>query len=258
MNRMLTAVALATTLVALPVTAQNLAVVNGKPVPTARLHVLVDQLERAGRPVDDAAREQLKEELVMREVFAQEADKRGIRAQPDFRAQLELTVQTLLIRELFNDFQRNNPVTEADIQAEYDEWVGAMSGQEYRSRHILVATEAEAKAIITSIRRGARFEAIAQRQSIDTGSGAQGGDLDWAGADVFVPEFSQAMVQLAKGEMTTEPVQSQFGWHVIRVDDIREAELTTLEEVRPQITQQLEQEKLMEFQETLRSKARIQ
>ncbi|MDV7395152.1 peptidylprolyl isomerase, partial [Arthrospira platensis SPKY1] len=120
--------------------------------------------------------------------------------------------------------------------------------QEYRSRHILVETEQQAKDLIAQIKGGARFEAIARAQSIDTGSGAQGGDLDWAGADVFVPEFSEAMVKLAKGQMTDEPVRSQFGWHIIRVDDIRQMELPSMDDVRPQIVQQLEQQKLMDFQ----------
>lgn len=257
MKTTLTLVALAATL-ALPVAAQNIAVVNGKPVPTARLNALADQLQRAGRPVDDAAREQLKDELVMREIFAQEAERRGIRSKPDFRAQLELTTQTLLIRELFNDFQRTNTVTEAEIKAEYDALVGSAGGKEYRSRHILVNAEDEAKKLIADIKRGASFEALAKAKSIDTGSGAQGGDLDWAGANVFVAEFSDAMVKLGKGQMTEVPVRSQFGWHIIRVDDVRDAQLPTLDQLRPQIAQQLEQQKLMDFQENLRKRARIQ
>ena len=257
MKTTLTLVALAATL-AFPVAAQNIAVVNGKPVPTARLNALADQLQRAGRPVDDAARAQLKDELIMREIFAQEAERRGIRAKPEFRAQLELTTQTLLIRELFNDFQRTNPVTDAQIKAEYDAWAATAGGKEYRSRHILVASEDEAKTLIADIKRGASFEALAKSKSIDTGSGAQGGDLNWAGADVFVPEFSQVMVQLAKGQMTDTPVRSQFGWHIIRVDDVRDAQLPSLDEVRAQIAQQLEQQKLMNFQENLRTRARIQ
>ena len=257
MKTTLTLVALAATL-AFPVAAQNIAVVNGKPVPTARLNALADQLQRAGRPVDDAAREQLKDELIMREIFAQEADRRGIRSMPEFRAQVELTTQTLLIRELFNDFQRTNRVTDAEIKSEYDALVATAGGKEYRSRHILVTTEDEAKKLIAVIKRGANFEALAKSKSIDTGSGAQGGDLDWAGADVFVPEFSDAMTKLTKGQMTDAPVRSQFGWHIIRVDDVRDAQVPTLDQLRSQIAQQLEQQKLMDFQENLRKRARIQ
>lgn len=257
MKRLLTAVAIATTL-SLPAFAQNIAIVNGKPVPASRLDALANQLERSGRPVDATVREQLREEVILREIFVQEADRRGIRSQPDYRAQVELAMQTILIRELFNDFQRKNPVTEAEIRAEYDRFVAANGGQEYRSRHILVQTQAEARAIIAEIQGGASFEQLAQTRSIDTGSGRQGGDLDWAGPYVFVPEFSEAMIKLGKGEMTQAPVQSQFGWHVIRVDDIRQATLPSIEELRPQIEQAMQQQKLMDFQENLRARARIQ
>ncbi len=257
MKHLLTAVALATTL-AVPAWAQNLAVVNGKPVPLSRVDALVQQVERSGRPVDDALRAQIKEEVIAREVFMQEAEKRGLKASKEYKTQMELASQTILIRELFADFQRKNPVTEAEIKAEYDSFVAANGGQEFRSRHILVETEDEAKAIIASIKKGAKFEDIAQKQSKDPGSGAQGGDLDWATASSFVTEFSDAMVKLGKGQMTDAPVRSQFGWHVIRVDDIREAQLPPLDQLKPQITQELQQQKLVQFQENLRNKAKVQ
>jgi len=257
MKHLLTAVALATTL-ALPAMAQNVAIINGKPVPSSRIDALAKQLERSGRPVDATVREQLKEEVILREIFVQEAEKRGIKTQPDYRAQVELATQTILIRELFNDFQRRNPVTDAEIKAEYEKFSAANGGQEYRSRHILVDTEADAKAIIAQIKGGASFEELARTRSKDSGSGQAGGDLDWAGANVFVPEFSEAMIKLGKGQMTDAPVKSQFGWHIIRVDDIRQAALPSVDELRPQIEQTLQQQKLMDFQENLRAKARIQ
>lgn len=257
MKHLLTAVALATTL-ALPAMAQNVAIINGKPVPSSRIDALAKQLERSGRPVDATVREQLKEEVILREIFVQEAEKRGIKTQPDYRAQVELATQTILIRELFNDFQRRNPVTDAEVKAEYEKFSAANGGQEYRSRHILVDTEADAKAIIAQIKGGASFEELARTRSKDSGSGQAGGDLDWAGANVFVPEFSEAMIKLGKGQMTDAPVKSQFGWHIIRVDDIRQAALPSVDELRPQIEQTLQQQKLMDFQENLRAKARIQ
>ena len=151
-----------------------------------------------------------------------------------------------------------NPVTDADVKAEYDKFVAANSGKEYRARHILVEKEEEAKAIIASLKGGAKFEDIAKKQSKDPGSGANGGDLDWAPAASYVPEFSEAMVKLEKGKVSEAPVKTQFGWHVIRVDDIRQAELPKLEEVKPQIVQQLQGMKLNQFQQDLRSKAKIQ
>lgn len=238
--------------------AQNVAIVNGKPVPTERVEALVKQIEASGRQVDDAARAQIKEEVVLREIFMQEAQKVGVANSPEFKNQMELARQTIMIRALFADFQKKNPVTDAEVQAEYDKFVAANAGKEYKARHILVEKEDEAKAIIASLKKGGKFEDIAKKQSKDPGSGANGGDLDWAPAASYVPEFSQAMIKLAKGQITDAPVQSQFGWHVIRVDDIREAELPKLEDVKPQVVQQLTQQKLQKFQSDLRAKAKIQ
>jgi len=245
-------------LLAAPAFAQNIAVVNGKPVPTARLNALKAQIEKSGRPVNQDMMGQLKEEVIAREIFMQEARKRGLDASEDYKNQLELARQTILIRELFADFQKKNPVTDAEIQAEYDKFVKENGGKEYRARHILVETEDQAKALIADIKKGAKFEELAKKNSKDPGSGANGGDLDWAAANSFVPEFSGAMTRLGKGEMTDAAVKSQFGWHIIRVDDIREAALPKLEDVKPQIAQQLQQQKLGNYQEQLRAKAKVQ
>ena len=238
--------------------AQNLAVVNGKPVPSSRVEALKQQVERSGRPVTPEILAQIKEELIAREIFMQEARKRGLDASDDYKAQLELARQSLLIRELFANFQKKNPVTDAEIKAEYDKFVAANGGKEYRARHILVEKEDEAKALIAEIKKGGKFEDMAKKASKDPGSGANGGDLDWANAASYVPEFSNAMVKLDKGQMTDAPVKSQFGFHIIRVDDVREAQLPKLDEVKPQITQQLTQSKLAKFQEDLRAKAKVQ
>ena len=238
--------------------AQNLAVVNGKPVPSSRVEALKQQVERSGRPVTPEILAQIKEELIAREIFMQEARKRGLDASEDYKAQLELARQSLLIRELFANFQKKNPVTDAEIKAEYDKFVAANGGKEYRARHILVEKEDEAKTLIAEIKKGGKFEDLAKKASKDPGSGANGGDLDWANAASYVPEFSNAMVKLDKGQMTDAPVKSQFGFHIIRVDDVREAQLPKLDEVKPQITQQLTQSKLGKFQEDLRAKAKVQ
>ncbi len=243
---------------ALPVFAQNVAIVNGKPVPKARVDALASQLAKSGRPVGAEMESQLKEEVIAREVFMQEAQKRGLDASEDFKAQMELARQTLLIRELFADQQKKNPVSDAEVQAEYDKFVSANGGKEYRARHILVEKEDEAKAIIASLKKGGKFEEIAKKQSKDPGSGANGGDLDWANAASYVPEFSQALIKLNKGQTTDAPVKSQFGWHVIRLEDVRQAQLPKLEDVKPQIAQQLQQQKLAKFQEELRGKAKVE
>jgi peptidyl-prolyl cis-trans isomerase C len=244
--------------VSLPVFAQNVAIVNGKPVPKARVEALAAQLAKSGRPVGAEMEGQLKEEVIAREVFMQEAQKRGLDASDDFKVQMELARQTLLIRELFADQQKKNPVSDAEVQAEYDKFVSANGGKEYRARHILVEKEDEAKAIIASLKKGGKFEDIAKKQSKDPGSGANGGDLDWANASSYVPEFSQALVKLNKGQTTDAPVKSQFGWHVIRLEDVRQAQLPKLEDVKPQIAEQLQRQKLAKFQEDLRGKAKIE
>ncbi|MCB4365238.1 peptidylprolyl isomerase [Hydrogenophaga taeniospiralis] len=254
----LSALTAAALIVAAPwAAAQNVAVVNGKAVPTARVEALAQQVAASGRPVDDTVRAQLKEEVVLREIFVQEAQKRGIAATPEYKTQMELARQTILIRALFADYQKKNPVSDAEVQAEYDKFAAANGGKEYRARHILVEKEDEAKAIIASLKGGAKFEDIAKKQSKDPGSGANGGDLDWAAAGSYVAEFSEAMVKLDKGQMTQEPVKSQFGWHIIRVDDVRQAQLPKLEEIKPQIAQQMQQQKLMAFQQSLREKATV-
>jgi len=239
------------------VAAQNVAIVNGKPVPKSRVEVLMVQATRGGQqPVTPELAQRVREEVVLREIFAQEAEKRGVAASADFRSQMELARQTLLIRELFTEFQKKNPVTDAEAQAEYDKAKAQSSGTEYRARHILVEKEDDAKALLAQLKAGANFEELAKKNSTDKGSGANGGDLDFAKPDAYVPEFSQAMVALKKGETTPAPVKTQFGWHIIRLDDTRDAKFPAFDDVKPQIMQRLAQQKLQEYQESLRAKAK--
>jgi peptidyl-prolyl cis-trans isomerase C len=238
--------------------AQNVAIVNGKAVPKTRLNMLAAQVERSGRSVTPDMEQQLREEVIMREIFMQEAEKQGLEASDDYKIQLEIAKQSILIRELFTQYQKTNPVSDADIKAEYDKFVAGNSGKEYRARHILVEKEEQAKAIIASLKKGGKFEDIAKKQSKDPGSGANGGDLDWANPNSFVKEFSQAMVELKKGQVTDKPVKTQFGFHIIRLDDTRESPVPKFDEVKAQIAQQLQQGKLAEYQQGLREKAKIE
>ena len=246
-------------LVAAPLAAQaqNIAIVNGKAVPKARVEALMSQALRQGNQQRTPELEQqVRDEVVLREMFMQEAEKRGLAASPDYKAQMEFARQTILIRELFADYQKKNPVTDAEVQAEYDKFKSQSGGTEYRARHILVEKEDEAKALIAQIKGGAKFEDLAKKNSKDPGSGENGGDLDYAAAGAYVPEFSQAMVKLKKGEMTDAPVKSQFGWHIIKLEDTREAKFPPLEEVKGQIQQKLGQQKIGEFRDAIRAKAK--
>ena len=152
--------------IALPVAAQNLAIVNGKPVPKARAEALKQQVERSGRPITPEIEAQIKEEVIAREVFMQEAKKRNLEASADYKAQMELARQSILIRELFADYQKKNPVTDAEIKAEYDKFVAANNGKEYKASHILVEKEEEAKAIIKDLDAGKDFIEIAKENKV--------------------------------------------------------------------------------------------
>ena len=251
-------VAAAVMTLALPALAQNLAVVNGKAVPKARMDAMAQQMAKAGRPVTPDMEGQLKDEIIAREIFLQEAQKKGLDATEDYKAQMALARETILIRELFMDWQKKNPVTDEAIKAEYDKFVAANSGKEFKARHILVEKEADAKDIIARIKKGAKFEDIAKKQSKDPGSAVNGGDLDWANPRSYVPEFTEALLKLKKGQLTDTPVKSQFGYHVIRLDDERQAQLPKLEEVKPQIAQQLQQQMMAKYQDELRAKAKVE
>jgi peptidyl-prolyl cis-trans isomerase C len=239
--------------------AQNIAVVNGKPVPKSRMELLMQQATRGGQqPATPELEARVKEEAVVREIFAQEAEKRGMAANPEFRQQMELARQTLLIRALFTDYQKKNPVTDAEAKAEYDKvkaQASSAGNTEYRARHILVEKEEDAKKLLQQINGGAKFDELAKKNSKDTGSAQNGGDLDFAKPDAYVPEFSKAMVALKKGQVS-EPVKSQFGYHIIKLEDTREAQFPAFEEVKPQVVQRLEQQKITQLQETLRKQAK--
>ena len=240
--------------------AQNVAIVNGKAVPKARVDALIKQVQAQAAaqnqqlPPDLEAR--VRDKVVMDEIFTQEAEKHGLAATPDYKQQMESARQAILTQALLADYAKTHAVTDADLLAEYNKFKSQSAGTEYRARHILVEKEDEAKALIAQIKGGASFEELAKKNSKDPGSGANGGDLDFAAAGSYVPEFSQAMVKLKKGEMTQEPVKTQFGYHIIKLDDTREAQFPPLADVKAQLKQRMEQQKLGAFLEDIRAKAK--
>ena len=236
--------------------AQNVAIVNGKPVPKARVDQLLSQATKQGQPRTPELEKQARDEVVMREMFMQEAEKRGLAASPDYKAQMDLARQSILIRELFEDEKKKHPITDEEVKAEYDKFKSQATGTEYHARHILVEKEEDAKKLIAQIKGGAKFEDVAKKNSKDPGSAENGGDLDFAKPDAYVPEFGAAMTKLKKGEMTQEPVKSQFGYHIIKLEDTREAQFPPLEAVTPQIKQRLEQQKLAKFRDDVRDKSK--
>ena len=253
----LVAAAIAPAMLPLAAQAQNIAIVNGKAVPKARFDALITQATRQGGQQRTPELEaQVRDEVVLREIFMQEAEKLGLASTPDYKTQMELARQSILIRELFNDYDKKNKVADADVRSEYDKLKVQQGGTEYHARHILVEKEDDAKALIAQIKGGAKFEDLAKKNSKDPGSGENGGDLDWAAPGSYVPEFSQAMGKLKKGELTETPVKTQFGWHIIKLEDTREAKFPPIEEVRPQIEQRLTQTKMAKFRDDVRAKAK--
>ena len=238
--------------------AQNLAIVNGKPVPSARVAIMERQMTAAGQPVTDEVRAQIRDEVINREVLVQAAAQRGLNTTQAYQDQMSLARESILVRALLADFEANNPITEEQIAAEYQRVADSDMAKEYRASHILVATEAEANDLLAKLNSGADFAELAKQLSKDPGSGAQGGDLGWANAGGFVPEFGAAMVALKAGETSAAPVQTQFGFHIIRLSESRQMALPPLEQVREQVVEQLKTTRLNTFQDGLRAKATIE
>ncbi len=238
--------------------AQNAAVVNGKPIPTQKVDEFVAALVAQGRPDSPELRAAVREELIARELFVQEADKQGLARNADVQRQLDGMRQDILIRALIRDYMTAHPVTDDEVAAEYERVSKESAGKEYHVEHILVESEDEAKKIIEQLEKGASFAELAKEHSKDTGSAQNGGDLDWNSPQTFVKEFSDAMIKLGKGQFTKTPVKTEFGWHIIKLDDVRDAKAPPLEQVKPQIRQELERARVQQLQKDLRAKAKIQ
>jgi peptidyl-prolyl cis-trans isomerase C len=206
-----------------------------------------------GQPDTPELRNAVREELNTRELLVREAKKKGLEKNSDVKNQMELSGQTVLVRAYVGDWLKANPISDALLHKEYDSIKAQMGDKEYKVRHVLVEKEDEAKEIIVALQKGEKFEKLAER-SKDPGSKANGGDLDWNAPGNFVKPFSDAMVKLPKGKFTATPVQTQFGWHVIQVDDIRDAKIPSFDEVKPQLQQRLQGQALDVYFKELRAK----
>lgn len=241
--------------------AQNAAIVNGKPIPKSQLDKLV---QKSKQPDSPQVREQAREMLVTRELVMQEADKRGVIQKESVRDQLEQSRMGVLIAAVFEDYVEKEGVAESDLKAAYESVKSQYAGKEYHVEHILVEKESDAKAITAQLKAGANFEEIAKAKSKDPGSAPTGGDLGWVSDKALVPEFSKAMVQLKNGQITDKPVKSQFGWHIIKMVDVRDVKAPGIDEIKDQLKQMImadqnwQKAKFSEMMQKLRSKAKIQ
>ncbi|WP_395012205.1 peptidylprolyl isomerase [Undibacterium sp.] len=241
---------------AFPAMAQNLATVNGKAIPASKAEPFVKQALAQGQKDTPQLRAMIKDRLVGTEVLLQEAEKAGYSKNEDVKIQIEMARQQILIQSLMRAHVEKNPVSEADIKAAYDKWKAQNGDNEYHPFHILVEKEDDAKAIISKLKGGAKFEELA-KQSKDTGSAAKGGDLDWVSQANVPPAFATALASLKKGQFTETPVKTEVGFHVIKLDDVRPLKLPTMEEVKQQIGESLVQEKVQAYQQSLIKKAVI-
>ncbi len=237
----------------------TVATVNGTAISKNRIDMLLSQGAGQGRPDTPEARQAIIDQLAMQMVIAEEAAKKGMDKLPEVTERLEMVRQSVLANAYVQDFMKTHPVTDEALKAEYDRIKATVTGKEYKARHILVEKEAEAKDIIAKLQKDVgAFGKLAQEKSKDPGSKTRGGDLGWFDPSRMVPEFGAAVSKLEKGKFTQEPVKSQFGYHVILLDDSKPVEAPAFEQVKPNLTQQLQQQNLKKQLDDLKSKAKIE
>lgn len=235
------------------------ATVNGIAISKSRVDMVVQQGLSAGQPDTPEARKGIIEKLAMQTLAAEEAIRKGLDKSPEVIAQIDLIRQSVLANAYVEDLIKSSTASDDMLKAEYEKIKAALTGSEYKARHILVGTEAEAKGIIAKLQKDASsFEKLAMEKSDDTGSKAKGGELGWFDLNGIVPEFGTAVSKLEKGTITQEPVKTQFGYHVILLEDSRPIEAPPFEEIKPQLAQQLQQQTLQKQMDDLKTKAKIE
>jgi peptidyl-prolyl cis-trans isomerase C len=233
-------------------------VVNGVTIPQSRIDAMNKELTAQGQPDTDERKQAVRDELVNREILAQAAAKRGLDKNPDIAAQMEMARQAVLVRALFEEEVKKNPITDAQLAQQYEQFKGSMGTNEYKVRHILVDKEDEAKAIIADLNKGGDFAKIAKEKSKDPGSKDNGGDLDWGPSARYVKPFADSVTSMQKGQTTTAPVKTDFGYHVIRLEDVRPLSVPPFTELKEQFRQRAQQAQIQKFVLDLRSKAKVE
>jgi peptidyl-prolyl cis-trans isomerase C len=232
-------------------------VVNGVAIPQARIDFLLKQSTAQGQPNSPELNKSIRDNLIAQEIISQAAEKKGLGKDSDVVIQIELSKQNILARAYIQDYLKNNPVTDDSLKGEYDKLKAQMGDKEYKARHILVDKQDEAKDIIAKLKKGEKFEKLAEK-SKDPGSKANGGDLGWSSPAAFVKPFSEALSKLQKGKFTTEPVQTQFGWHVILLDDIRETKPPSFDQVKNNLRQHVQQQEIEKLINDMKAKAKVE
>ena len=234
------------------------ATVNGTAIPRARLEYLMRQQAARGAPDNEQTRAAARDDLINREIVAQEAARAGTAKKQEVQLQLEMARQEVLVGAYLGDHLRVNAVTDADVQKEYERARAQTGTTEYHARHILLEAEEDAKRVLAELKKGGKFEELARKNSKDEGTRERGGDLDWNVPAAFDKAFSDAMMKLEKGQITSEPVRSRFGYHVIQLEDTRAVNFPPLAQVKPQIQQNLTRQKVEKLIRDLRAKAKVE
>ncbi|MCL2875336.1 MAG: peptidylprolyl isomerase [Betaproteobacteria bacterium] len=237
--------------------AKPAAVVNGITIPNKFVEVIVAEQRAQGAPEDPEMEENIRKELVRRTLLEQDAVKAGIDKRPDTLVRQNLARQNALIRDYVQDWTKNNTPTDDELKQEYEKITTSLGEQkEYHTRHILLKTEQEAKTAISKLNKGAKFTELA-RKSLDPGSKGSGGDLGWANPSMFVPPFSEAMTQLSKGKYTATPVKTDYGYHVILLEDTRNIQPPPFDEIKPELQQRMQQMKWQAYLDELEKNADV-
>jgi peptidyl-prolyl cis-trans isomerase C len=236
----------------------QIAKVNGVAIPQAHLDAIVQSQTARGQPDSPEMRNSIKDTLINQEVIAQEARKKGLDKTPVVAAQIALQRQEILVNAYLQDYLKRNPISDETLKKEYERQKAAVGTREFKARHILVDKEDEAKEAIAQIRKGVPFEKVAGEKSKDQGSRIKGGELEWAVPSNYVKPFADALVKLKKGQMTDAPVQSGFGWHVIRLDDERAFKAPSFDEVKANLQRGMQQQQVQKVVAELRAKAKVE
>lgn len=232
------------------------ATVNGQPISQGVYEAFVAEQKAQGNADSPELQGAVKEELIRREVIAQEAKKKGLDKNANVQGQIELAKQAVLIRAYLSDYVKSHPISEAQLKAEYELIKTNLGSTEYKARHVLVEKEDEAKAIIAKLDKGEKFSELA-KVSKDPGSKDKGGELGWSSPAAYVKPFGEALTKLKKGEYTKAPVKSDFGYHVIQLDDSRPMTPPPFEQVKPQLQQRAGQQQVENLVKELRTKAKV-
>lgn len=231
--------------------------VNGVTIPVSVIDSVLKSQFARGAPDTPEFRKQITDNLINQQLLVQQAKSTGVDKQPEVAAQAEIAQQSVLANAFVNDYLKKHPVTDEAVKEQYEKFKAAISGDEFKSRHILVEKEEDAKSIVEKLGKGEKFDELAKQNSKDPGSKDSGGELGWSMATAYVPPFAEALKKLKKGEYTKEPVKTDFGYHIIELEDIRPVTPPPLDQVKPQLEQVAKRDVVENLLKDLKQKAKI-